>query len=132
MPLAKEEIDDALSARMSHGTEDLTIVDWNAALIIDRDGYQYTQTRIKTNLYAIAYSAPAHYSSARPGRLARKRFPLSGSRVRFRYNKRRRGLSVCASNSMTIKALAANATLGTFAAYVPVMDIPYRAGLATR
>src|SRR6266849_8159383 len=33
-----EEVEDALAARISFGTEDLTIVDWNAALLIDREG----------------------------------------------------------------------------------------------
>ena len=36
--LSKQEIDDAFAAQISYGTEDLTIVDWNAALLIDRDG----------------------------------------------------------------------------------------------
>jgi hypothetical protein len=36
--LSESEIDDAVSARISYGTEDLTIVDWNAALLIDREG----------------------------------------------------------------------------------------------
>src|SRR5262249_42937749 len=36
--LSDEEIDDVLSARISFGVDDLTIVDWNAALIIDREG----------------------------------------------------------------------------------------------
>jgi hypothetical protein len=37
-PLSTEEIEDALAAKISFGTEDLTIVDWNAALLIDREG----------------------------------------------------------------------------------------------
>jgi hypothetical protein len=37
-PLSDQEIDDALSARLSYGTEDLAVIDWNAALLIDRDG----------------------------------------------------------------------------------------------
>ena len=36
--LSDQEVDDALSARISYGVEDVTIVDWNAALMIDRDG----------------------------------------------------------------------------------------------
>ena len=36
--LADEEIDDALVARISYGVQDTTIVDWNAAMVIDRDG----------------------------------------------------------------------------------------------
>jgi hypothetical protein len=36
--LSEEEVQDALAARMSFGLEDLTIADWNAALIIDREG----------------------------------------------------------------------------------------------
>jgi hypothetical protein len=36
--LSDQEVDDALSARISYGAEDLTIVDWNAALLIDREG----------------------------------------------------------------------------------------------
>jgi len=39
--LSDQEVDDALAARISFGTEDLTVVDWNAALLIDKD--QYTQ-----------------------------------------------------------------------------------------
>jgi hypothetical protein len=37
-PLSDQEIEDALSARLSYGTEDLAVIDWNAALLIDRDG----------------------------------------------------------------------------------------------
>src|ERR1043166_4344293 len=36
--LSDEEIDDVLSARISFGIDDLTIVDWNAALIVDHEG----------------------------------------------------------------------------------------------
>jgi hypothetical protein len=36
--LSDQEVEDALGARISFGTEDLTIVDWNAALLIDREG----------------------------------------------------------------------------------------------
>jgi hypothetical protein len=36
--LSDQEIDDALAARISFGTEDFTVVDWNAALLIDREG----------------------------------------------------------------------------------------------
>ena len=36
--LSDQEVDDALGARITFGTEDLTIVDWNAALLIDREG----------------------------------------------------------------------------------------------
>jgi hypothetical protein len=36
--LSDEEIDDALAARIAFGTDDLTIVDWNAALVVDREG----------------------------------------------------------------------------------------------
>jgi hypothetical protein len=36
--LSDQEVDDALGAKISFGTEDLTIVDWNAALVIDREG----------------------------------------------------------------------------------------------
>jgi hypothetical protein len=36
--LSNQETDDALSARTSYGTEDLTIIDWNAALLVDREG----------------------------------------------------------------------------------------------
>jgi len=36
--LSTEEIEDALAAKISFGIEDLTIVDWNAALLIDREG----------------------------------------------------------------------------------------------
>lgn len=37
-PLSDQEVEDALAVRISYGTEDVTIVDWNAALVIDRDG----------------------------------------------------------------------------------------------
>jgi hypothetical protein len=36
--LSDDEIEDALSARISYGTRDLTIVDWNAALVVDPEG----------------------------------------------------------------------------------------------
>lgn len=36
--LSDQEVEDALSARVSYGLEDVTIVDWNAALLIDREG----------------------------------------------------------------------------------------------
>jgi hypothetical protein len=36
--LSDQEVDDALAARISFGTEDLTLVDWNAALLVDREG----------------------------------------------------------------------------------------------
>ncbi len=36
--LSEQEVDDALGAKISFGIEDLTIVDWNAALLIDREG----------------------------------------------------------------------------------------------
>lgn len=37
-PLSEQEVSDAFAARISYGLEDLTIVDWNAALLIDREG----------------------------------------------------------------------------------------------
>jgi len=37
-PLSDQEVEDALSARVSYGVDDITIVDWNGALIIDREG----------------------------------------------------------------------------------------------
>jgi len=36
--LSDQEVEDALSARVSYGLEDVTVVDWNAALLIDREG----------------------------------------------------------------------------------------------
>jgi hypothetical protein len=36
--LSGQEVDDAIAARISFGIEDLTIVDWNAALLVDREG----------------------------------------------------------------------------------------------
>ena len=36
--LSDQEVDDALGAKISFGTEDLTIIDWNAALLVDREG----------------------------------------------------------------------------------------------
>jgi hypothetical protein len=37
-PQSDSEIDDAIAALISYGTHDLTIVDWNAALIVDKEG----------------------------------------------------------------------------------------------
>ena len=37
-PLSGQEVEDALAAKMSFGLDDMTIVDWNAALIVDREG----------------------------------------------------------------------------------------------
>jgi hypothetical protein len=36
--LSDQEVDDALGARIAFGAEDLTVVDWNAALLVDREG----------------------------------------------------------------------------------------------
>lgn len=36
--LSDQEVEDALAVRLSYGLNDITIVDWNAALVIDRDG----------------------------------------------------------------------------------------------
>jgi hypothetical protein len=35
--LSDDEVQDALSARIAYGTSDLTLVDWNAALVFDED-----------------------------------------------------------------------------------------------
>jgi hypothetical protein len=37
-PLSEQEITDALAATLSYSAEDVTIIDWNAALLVDRDG----------------------------------------------------------------------------------------------
>jgi hypothetical protein len=37
-PLSGQEVDDALAAKISFALDDLTIVDWNAALLVDREG----------------------------------------------------------------------------------------------
>jgi hypothetical protein len=37
-PLSTQEVEDALAMRVSYGTDDVTIVDWNAALLLDREG----------------------------------------------------------------------------------------------
>jgi len=37
-PLSSQEVDDAFAAVLSYGTEDVAIVDWNAALLLDREG----------------------------------------------------------------------------------------------
>jgi hypothetical protein len=37
-PLSAQEVEDALSARLSYRSEDVIIVDWNAALLIDPEG----------------------------------------------------------------------------------------------
>jgi hypothetical protein len=36
--LSDQEVEDALSARIAFGVDDVTIVDWNAALLVDREG----------------------------------------------------------------------------------------------
>jgi len=36
--LSEQEVADALAVRISYGLQDLTIVDWNATLLIDREG----------------------------------------------------------------------------------------------
>jgi hypothetical protein len=36
--LSNQEVDDAIAARICFGIDDLTIVDWNAALLVDREG----------------------------------------------------------------------------------------------
>jgi hypothetical protein len=37
-PLSDQEVDDALAAHTTYGVEDITITDWNAALVIDAEG----------------------------------------------------------------------------------------------
>ncbi|MGB7948226.1 MAG: hypothetical protein WCH75_11130, partial [Candidatus Binatia bacterium] len=37
-PLSDQEIEDALAVRLSYSTHDVTLVDWNAALIVDTEG----------------------------------------------------------------------------------------------
>jgi len=37
-PLSDQEVEDALSATLSYGVDDLVVVDWNAALLVDREG----------------------------------------------------------------------------------------------
>jgi hypothetical protein len=37
-PLSEQEIADALDCRLSFGREDLTIIDWNAAVVVDEQG----------------------------------------------------------------------------------------------
>ena len=37
-PLSDQEIEDALAVRLSYGANDITLVDWNAALIVDKEG----------------------------------------------------------------------------------------------
>jgi hypothetical protein len=36
--LSDQEVEDALAARISYGLDDITIVDWNSALMVDREG----------------------------------------------------------------------------------------------
>jgi len=36
--LSEQEVEDALSSRISYGMDDVVVIDWNAALLIDRDG----------------------------------------------------------------------------------------------
>ena len=37
-PLSQQEVMDALAYRLSFGVDDVTIVDWNAGLLVDREG----------------------------------------------------------------------------------------------
>jgi hypothetical protein len=37
-PLSQQEVTDALAYRLSFGVDDVTIVDWNAGLLVDREG----------------------------------------------------------------------------------------------
>jgi hypothetical protein len=37
-PLSLDEVQDAMSGRISYGVDDLTLVDWNAALVVDAEG----------------------------------------------------------------------------------------------
>jgi len=37
-PLSEQEVSEALGARVAYGPEDMTIVDWNAALVLDSEG----------------------------------------------------------------------------------------------
>jgi hypothetical protein len=37
-PLSDQEVEDALGVQLSYGIDDLTLVDWNAALLIDSEG----------------------------------------------------------------------------------------------
>lgn len=36
--LSEQEVEDALSVRVSYGLDDVAVVDWNAALLVDREG----------------------------------------------------------------------------------------------
>src|SRR6266576_6648520 len=36
--LSEQEVEDALAVRVSYGLDDVAIVDWNAALLVDREG----------------------------------------------------------------------------------------------
>src|SRR5205814_1455007 len=36
-PLSEDEIEDVMSRRISFGVDDITVVDWNSALVIDPD-----------------------------------------------------------------------------------------------
>jgi hypothetical protein len=38
LPLSDQEVDDALAARTAYGADDVTVIDWNAALVIDAEG----------------------------------------------------------------------------------------------
>lgn len=37
-PLSEQEVEDALSSRISFGSHDIATVDWNASLLVDREG----------------------------------------------------------------------------------------------
>lgn len=37
-PLSEQEVEDALGSRISFGSDDIAIVDWNASLLLDREG----------------------------------------------------------------------------------------------
>jgi hypothetical protein len=37
-PLSEQEVNDVMATTMSYGTDDIVVIDWNAALIVDREG----------------------------------------------------------------------------------------------
>lgn len=55
LPLSAEEITDALKQRMSYTSEDMVLVEWSAAVVIDRDCDETLQTMEFANLQLLEF-----------------------------------------------------------------------------
>ena len=91
--LSEQEVEDAVSARLSYGTEDLAVIDWNAALLIDRDGDDVREVLQFANVELLemryldqrldgALDSSYVALSARAGNAARPKFGRYRSRLR--------------------------------------------------